>query len=605
MKRIPFIYVIILIFIPACTALPTTQSPADSFISSATLSEEMSSADLSDSSSYGISSSAQADSIAAASSIFDSASLSQNSSRSSSLSRSQSGAASSGSSSLIDWGELGGTKLILQYPEHGSTIQIDNPVFKWTDIKADDYTFYLDIKIGSGYRQLLEISGIRSAAYKPELLLNTSSTYRWRVEGRFGDQYMRHYLGSSGGAIFMTKDDPKKHPANIGKNFHFDGSISEEVLKNYLSRSMTLSFISSPSSSPASERSMIIRTGAKYIGRSIIPWQAETEYTFSIAGYKKVIDEMHAIDPEIVFETCIFETVWESCNGLKIPDWVFKAFNVPVESRNFNYGKMLFPSGKYVDHWESGCSVPDITQIETQMYFYYRACKYIDAGFEAIHWGQVMLIGSNDTGYADYQRVLTMVRKYAKTNARRHFVINNAHVHGMTGPDGKLLFDFHSFPIRGKIPAGEIAHAPSEDNPQKVLLEKGNLDSIYGNSMGGMTVSGWRCNSLPYTVELDNGGGHEPGYLNRPDRAYWIWGMDDISWFANQPLSYRSSWLQYAYGWVQNNDPAGNLMMPGSRPIYLQSLGAMTWYYATSAETTDFGWGDEEAIQFVWTKDNQ
>ena len=39
--------------------------------------------------------------------------------------------------------------------------------------------------------------------------------------------------------IFMCSD---KHPANDGLDFSFDGFISETVLRNYLSRAMTLGF---------------------------------------------------------------------------------------------------------------------------------------------------------------------------------------------------------------------------------------------------------------------------------------------------------------------------------------------------------------------------
>ncbi|MDD2393942.1 MAG: hypothetical protein PHV88_07780, partial [Eubacteriales bacterium] len=271
--------------------------------------------------------------------------------------------------------------------------------------------------------------------------------------------------------------------------FHFDSNISESALRNYLSRSITLSFISNPVEPYGDDIRMIFDLGAKYIARSIIPWKAETDYSQTIDDYAAVINEMHEHDPEIVFEACIFETVWTDCNLVSIPEWVFLAFGRKPENRNFAYEKMLFDNGKYVDFWESGCSVPDITKLETQMYFYYRACRYIDAGFEGIHWGQVMLIGSEDHEFAFYQKLLNMVREYARENARRKFVFNNAHVHGMTGPDGVLLFDFHAWPVRGVIPLGQSEHSPSESDPQMVELRTDDLDSIFCRSLGGITVS--------------------------------------------------------------------------------------------------------------------
>lgn len=401
--------------------------------------------------------------------------------------------------------------------------------------------------------------------------------------------------------------NPKIHPANVGRNYKFDGMISEQVLKNYLSRSVTLSVLSNFADLLKNNTRFILNTGAKYISRANTPWIPETEYTDSIAKYKERIDALHALDPDLIFETCIFETVWKSCEKTPIPDWVFEAFGEKAENRNFNYEKMLFPDGSYVNRWTENSSVPDITQVETQMYFYYRACRYIDAGFEAIHWGQVYMIGKTDKalGYINYHKVLTMVRQYAKYHAPRHFILNNAHVHGIIGPDNKLLFDFNAYPIRGKVPDGEVKHIPNENNPQKVILEVGQLDSLYKNSLGGTTVSGWSCSSLPYVVELDNSGGYERGYLNVPDRDYWLWGMDEISWFANQPKSYRAYWLDYAYNWIRKTDPQGFLMMPGSRPAYLQNKNAMSWYYADSSEFTSYGFDDENAIRSIWTKNNK
>ena len=50
--------------------------------------------------------------------------------------------------------------------------------------------------------------------------------------------------------------------------------------------------------------------------------------------------------------------------------------------------------------------------------------------------------------------------------------------------DGKLLMDFHSFPLRIK----EIL-----DRPEEAELKVGHTDAIYGRSKGGGTPSGWRC----------------------------------------------------------------------------------------------------------------
>jgi hypothetical protein len=73
--------------------------------------------------------------------------------------------------------------------------------------------------------------------------------------------------------------------------------------------------------------------------------------------------------------------------------------------------------------------------------------------------------------------------------ARRHFLLCDAHVpHGGLVRDGKLLLDFHSFPLRIE----EVA-----DQPKRGRLREGYTDAIYGRSKGGLTPSGWRCEHLP------------------------------------------------------------------------------------------------------------
>ena len=123
--------------------------------------------------------------------------------------------------------------------------------------------------------------------------------------------------------------------------------------------------------------------------------------------------------------------------------------------------------------------------------------------------------------------------------------------------DGKLLLDFHSFPLR-------IMEVP--DKPQEAILKVGFSDGIYGRSKGGVTFSGWKCDHLPYLVEIDNfGASRQPGKPNAG--GIWIWGYDEITWFAEQSDKYRNDWLRYGWDWVRKTDPNGHLEMPGSRTL--------------------------------------
>jgi hypothetical protein len=117
-----------------------------------------------------------------------------------------------------------------------------------------------------------------------------------------------------------------------------------------------------------------------------------------------------------------------------------------------------------------------------------------------------------------------------------------------------------------------------------------------------MTYSGWSCEHLPYLVEFDNYGvSSTPGQARAGQ--YWVWGYDEISWFANQSPAYRSAWLEYAWKWLRENDPNGFLEMPGSR-TETSPLNHSRWYFANapSAAVPD-GSGDEAAIQRIWKKD--
>ena len=136
---------------------------------------------------------------------------------------------------------------------------------------------------------------------------------------------------------------------------------------------------------------------------------------------------------------------------------------------------MLYANGRFVNHWGRG-SVPDMSQLETRMWFYFLASSYIDVGIEAIHFGQVGLMDKNDPGHGHWIDMLDRVRSYARNHARRHFLLCDAHTPtGGYVEDGKLLFDFHSFPLR----IAEVA-----DHPYQGVLKVGYSDAIFSKSQG-------------------------------------------------------------------------------------------------------------------------
>src|SRR5262249_36601416 len=151
----------------------------------------------------------------------------------------------------------------------------------------------------------------------------------------------------------------------------------------------------------------------------------------------------------LMLQAAAFEIVTQEVNGLSVPANVFDEFKVPRAERKFSWEAMLYPNGKFRNNWGKDKCVPDITQPETQMWFYYLATRYIDAGIEGIPFGQGDLMGQRDRDHAAWDGLLGRVRAYARVHARRGIVLCDGHVpRGGIRVGDRLLFDFHSFPMR-------------------------------------------------------------------------------------------------------------------------------------------------------------
>jgi hypothetical protein len=377
--------------------------------------------------------------------------------------------------------------------------------------------------------------------------------------------------------------------------YRFDRTISRAVLENYLSRSITMEGLLNGRGDLDDNLRMLKATGAKFIGRSLCLWGGEANLLSNLERAKQQVPRVHAADPDMVLQACIFEIVTVQADQVPVPDWAFTALGQPVEKRSFRYADMLYPNGRFKDHWGLGQSVPDVSRPETKLWFYFLGASFIDAGCEAIHLGQTELMNGNDRNLDHYSQVLSLIRAHAAQHARRHMVLCDSHVpSGGLVRDGQLLMDFHSFPLR-------IMEVP--DQPQEAILKVGFSDGIYGRSKGGTTFSGWKCEHLPYLVEIDNWGvSRQPGQPKAG--GIWIWGYDEITWFAHQSRQYRSKWLRYAWDWVRHTDANGHLEMPGSRTM-VSPLDGRHWYYANKpSPAVPEGLGDEEAIRAIWAADS-
>jgi len=382
-------------------------------------------------------------------------------------------------------------------------------------------------------------------------------------------------------------------PSVAKRSYAFDGKISREVLENYLSRAISVEGILNGHGDLDDNIRMLTSTGAKYIGRSLCLWGGEGNFLKNMDRAKTQAAKCHAADPDMILEACIFEIVTTQVDQVPVPEWAFAALGQPAEKRNFKFADMIY-DGRQRQNWGGNGSVPDVSRPETKLWFYTQAASYIDAGFEAIHFGQVELMNKNDKDFTHWSQVFTLARDYAAKHARRHMLLLNAHTPGGgLVKDGKLLLDFHAFPLR-------IKEVP--DKPQEAVLEVGHLDSLFNRSKGGTTPSGWKCDHLPYLVELDNYG--VSGKPGQPKAGgIWVWGYDEITWFAHQPKEYRATWLRYAWDWVRKTDPNGFLQMPGSRTM-AGALNGKRWYFGNNpSPATPDGLGDEKAVHDIWAAD--
>ncbi len=393
-----------------------------------------------------------------------------------------------------------------------------------------------------------------------------------------------------------------------------DGTIPEEVLKNYMSRAIThfefADDLSNNSPHKEDDERAVLNMGAKFIGRSLYMWGGESRLNNPewLEKVKEKIDRIHQDYPEIIFQAAIFEFITDEVNTVPIPDFVYSDFGekIPNYQTFFNAKRMSGSNtelGNGVDEF-----VPDISKLEFRMYLYYVACLYMDAGIEAIHFGQAEMIAQRNKDYWPYwEDVLKKIKNAAKTRARRHTLLTDAHMpSGGMKVEDRLLFDFTSFPlilmpVMDEEPYPEFPTKPRElIKPQKAIIKPYYSNGMEFLSKGGITPSGWSCERVPYLVELDNG-----GISDHPNEArvndWMLWGYDDVSWFHMQPEWYQNEFIVYATEWHMKYDPIGFFQPLSRRASTLVS--GNTYYYAnTKSDACPDGMGQEETIKALWSR---
>lgn len=366
---------------------------------------------------------------------------------------------------------------------------------------------------------------------------------------------------------------------------YFDGSMPRKVLEYYLSHAVSAQWISM-SDTLEDDIRVILKTGIKFIGRAAGIWKRDLPEEEHFARVKYAADRIHAADPDIILQACLFEVVYrEDLESVPVPAWVFEAFGLPAETRCFNHKACLFPEGTCT--WGD---MPDLSQTEAQMWFYYRGCRYIDCGCEAFHMGQIHLYTGRDRGYEGIGRVIDMLRAYAKEHARRHKAIFDAHSHSLV-VHGKSLLDYNAMPL---------TRFPVLDRPgEKLVLVR------EGKSGGGISPEGVYEKALPFLYEYDNWGGRDIWayeHQTYEERAWnqW-WGGDQISWFAQQDEASRNAFLDYTFKWTAVNNPDGFFAFPLMRGIGPGGDGQdRTYKLNNKSPACPGGFSQEDALKQIF-----
>jgi len=405
-------------------------------------------------------------------------------------------------------------------------------------------------------------------------------------------------------------------PQDAASPFGFSGGMGREVLRNYASRAVTYAGLCAEGTAPdpyfEDGLRMIRDTGAKLIGRAAYyDWSGDLDAGQVEAHYRLAAERAalaHEADPELILQACVFEIVFRgTAESTPVPPWVFRAFCLPARQRNFRYDRIRWFrwSDKGTGFWgtQTPSAVPCIARLETQMYFYWKICRYIDAGYEAIHLGQAELMaGGCRLSTLAWGRVLRLARAYAKTHARRGVVLFDGHVVnlGAMKIGGRLLLDLQSAPLYPQETRAENGALMAEP-----VRHSDDASKHIGRETGGVHPLGFRTDAQVSIYEFDNwdGGNGRPGVAS-PGEIY-CWGYDDITWFALQPAWYRDQFLLECAAFFRQTRPDADgkqvhFLQPAMRRVVQGAPGIYEYRANNPGPACPDGFGQEDTIRAIF-----
>jgi hypothetical protein len=396
-----------------------------------------------------------------------------------------------------------------------------------------------------------------------------------------------------------------------GGALHFESqdSLTQPLLQAYLDRAVV--HMNRSTWDGRSQR-FYEDTGAKFSHWAALLWSARPAraYWDKITAMADTIHD----DPDtadVILEAGVMEAIAErSVNGAEIPDWMLafleesglqsQRLHGPNGPGCFSYEAMFDRNAEdwpnhFVGIWSQAehneQSAPDITMLETQLYYAYQIGEYIDAGFEGIMFGQSMMTGARDAGHAALHALCQFAKTWAGERAYRRAVTLSSHVIEQTEFEGQPVYTHVTWPTRLSY---------TDETPFGMWF--GPEAEATATRQGGAEIVKQLALpiDLPILLEIDNyGRGFGPSAVADE-------GWDEITGFAKKTPEERAAFLRHYYFAVREwENRYGNrrvhLALPGNRPIHEATVlgpgpegepAPATSYYVPYRE---FG-GDEEVI---------
>lgn len=410
-------------------------------------------------------------------------------------------------------------------------------------------------------------------------------------------------------------------PKNFTGELQFRGqrNLTKPLLEAYLDRAIVHMNLWDDRS-----REFLRHTSAKFIHWADLGWvrRYTTDDWLTLTA---AVDAVHSTEwgADVLFECGIMEAIGrQATDTALIPKWFLTVLTEtgiqqqrtpgPKGPHYFSYEAMFDRNAEdwpkhFVGLWHADPvheqSVPDLTMLETQIYYAYLIAEYIDAGFEGVMFGQTMLTGRRDHDNKALHSICRFARRWAEARGYRNAVTLTSHViypaDYPKSPEDKArpLFTHLTWPTRmsctDKTPFG---------------MRLGPDEKTEGLRQGGEEIVRLLQlpHDLPILLEIDN-----YGPTDGPS-AVCDEGYDEITAYASRPPERRGEFLKHYYfesrKWRNREGRARVHFAPSGYRCLNKALSLRTLPDGQPSKPTSFylpfreDGGEEEIIRALFRK---